>query len=429
MHFLRFITQVCATGIHIFQSLPIFASTLSSVNFVNFESDSVFRGISIYFSQVIGINFVWSGLLGFKGRYSELIKTGRINFTKNYIHRLLRVVPTLFGCHLLILSFPRNLMSGPIWRETTERFRKNCINNWWRELTFTQNLCIDSCLVTSWIVGPDLEFFTVSFVLIFLYHWRPKVAHLVLIAFIFLGIVLEALYRQVNGYRPLFDLESYDLERSRNEFGLLVNPINYISSYSIGIFLGIILHEKWKVSKSDMKWFPFVYWSTTLSIIAMTYIIPNSWKTREPSNIEKVIYGCSFRTLVAISFAAIIYWVFTFKDSFLNLLNFRVLAILSQLNFSYFMSHLLITYLDIASLRQPLEYSIWSFIVRTTYVFVLGVILGFVMYILFEAPFIQLSIYLFSGKSKIMYQKEHRDINENNEEIEMKQSDIIVPSS
>ena len=119
--------------------------------------------------------------------------------------------------------------------------------------------------------------------------------------------------------RASTDLLNFCLLHHRNRVlkNLTTFPSRTWVTYSIRIFLGIILHEKWKISKSHMKCF----WLFTVSMFAISYFVPNSWERRDSSNLEKVVFGCSYRTLMAMFLAVLFYWSSTFKELFVNLLN------------------------------------------------------------------------------------------------------------
>ena len=397
----RFVFIIIGTGTHIFQIGPLFYSTLTLANFVRFNNESIFAGLGTCFSHGMGLVLVWAGFLGFKGRYNELHRTGKFNFIKAYGNRLLRTLPTVFGCYLLILSFPRSLVSGPAWKELSNRIRGTCVKNWWTELTFTQNFWHpnDICLMPTWILAADIQFFTVSFLLIYLYHRRPKLTRFVVIALISCGVILQGLHKRVNGYPAFLNFGNYDLKQLSDDFYIHTSSINYISSYFLGLFVGIAVHERWKVSPSNFQQFRCFWWSGILSLFVLTYSWAHSWKDREPSIIEQVIYGSIQRTLMALFAAGILYWNCSYHDSLRYIMNIRIVSILGQFNYSSYMGHFLVMYLDIGSLKQPLEYSLWSIVTRTTSILVLGIIVGFFIHLLFEAPFIRLSRHLFAGST------------------------------
>ena len=68
----------------------------------------------------------------------------------------------------------------------------------------------------------------------------------------------------------------------------------------------------------------------------------------------------------------------------------KVLTILGRLNYSIYMGHILFMYLDVFSTKQPFQFDSYSILTKTCTVLFIGVIFGYIIHILFEAPFRQL---------------------------------------
>ena len=110
--------------------------------------------------------------------------------------------------------------------------------------------------------------------------------------------------------RASTDLLNFCLLHHRNRVlkNLTTFPSRTWVTYSIRIFLGIILHEKWKISKSYVKYF----WLFTVFMFAISYFVPKSWERRDLSNFDKVVFGCTYRTLIAI------FWLYCFIGHLLS---------------------------------------------------------------------------------------------------------------
>ena len=398
----RFVFLFFATGVHVFQ-VSIFWSSMALVNVINYHNNNIFGMINTHFSNGMGLNFVWAGFLGFKGRFNELYKTGKIDFFKAYSNRVLRTIPTVLGCYLLILAFPRSLLSGPIWKSSFNKIRNNCLKNWWIELTFTQNMIHprDMGLMPSWIIPSDIQFFTVSFFFIFMYHRRPKLTRLLTVCTIFAGVVIQAIYIGIwHLESPFLTFAIYDLKKSMiDHVGLHIDTVNYTSSYFIGFLCAIMIHEKCLFSRMSHHYFTrhrMLFIIATFGLNVVTYLWGYSFKFREVSSLEQFMYGSLARTMMAVATAMLLYWNCTYDDGFRSLLNNRIFTFLGQFNYSIYMAHFLFMYLDVFSTKEPLRFDFWSIMTRTCYVLFFGIIFGYFIHILFEAPFIRLSRHLFS---------------------------------
>ena len=101
---------------------------------------------------------------------------------RSLVQRILRTMPTVIGCYLALLAFPRSCVSGPVFRESFDRIRGNCLRNFWTEVTFTQNLLSppDSALLPTWILASDLQLFLASFLWIYWYTLNRRQAMMAL---------------------------------------------------------------------------------------------------------------------------------------------------------------------------------------------------------------------------------------------------------
>jgi peptidoglycan/LPS O-acetylase OafA/YrhL len=260
-------------------------------------------------------------------------------------------------------------------------------------------------LMPSWIIPADIQFYTLSFMFIFLYHKRPKLARSVTLITIILGMIVQAIYIRFKHYEaPFLTFAVYDLKTQVEEhIGVHVDTINYITSYFIGFLVAIIVHEKWLFCHSDYYFFRgyrLAFALVTSSICSWSYLWGYSFKFREVTSFEMFVYGSLVRTMMAVATGALLYWNCTYNDRLRAFLTNRVFSFLGQFNYSIYMGHFLFMYLDVYSTKQPLEYSFWPIMTRTVYVLIFGIAFGYFIHILFEAPFVRLSRYIFADSIK-----------------------------
>jgi len=212
-------------------------------------------------------------------------------------------------------------------------------------------------------------------------------------------MLVQGIYVKLYNYPAYLDVTSYDLKPIGDHLGLHTGSINYISSYLIGLITAIVVHEKrWIVSDKFyfFMFFPVLFLGSGL--LLLTYAWPHNWKSREPSETEKLLYSSIQRTVTALSLSLFLFWNCNYQDKIRNILSNRFLAILGKFNYSIYMGHFFIVYLDNFSLKRPIEFSLWAIISKVSFVICSGIILGFLMHLFFEAPFIRLSRLMFTRR-------------------------------
>ena len=409
LYFYRFLFLVVAAMMHVFQ-IQIFWSPLAVINVANYRSSHAWllKMMAAHPSHSMGSNLVWAGFLGFWGRVRELERSGRFDLVKGFANRVARTIPTIVGCYLTILAFPRSLASGPVARDSVSLIRSNCFRSFWRELTFTQNLetPIHSALTPTWILAADLQLFAASFLLIFLYFKRPRLGKQVIAVAILAACVAQGIYVHANQYPGFLSFASYDLRSIVDRtWRLHVSTINYVSSYLMGMLAAIALREKLNLRPGRRvlatSYFFLAYFGT--------FAWPYTWSWRHVSRAEELVYAATFRTLVASSIAASVFRHATRKDCLYRAFTARVFQTLGRFSFSIYMAHFLFLYFHVFTVRRPIDYHDYSFLLRTSCVVLNGCLLGLLIHLLFEAPFIQFARLLFSSSSSSSSSLKTRD--------------------
>lgn len=158
----------------------------------------------------------------------------------------------------------------------------------------------------------------------------------------------------------------------------------------------------------------FLFSSLFLSI----FVWASTWRTRQLGRTEELIFGSIYRTTISLVVSATVWWCYNSPNSFyVKFLSLKFFCVLGRFNFSIYLAHFIFAYYDIFTTTNPIEYSLYQFVNRTIYVMVHGIILGFIVHLLFEAPFIRLAKIIVSTlKLKFTSQtiiKSKKDLNNN----------------
>lgn len=423
MYGYRMLFLTTATMMHV-SHMQVHWSPLTITNLVHHNgSKNWFMNIAgSHFSHSMCSSITWGGFLSFAGRLRELRTKGRFNFVKSFTTRFLRTIPTIACCYVILLAVPRSYFNGPVFRQYFSAIRSNCASQFWREVTFSQNglRLHESCHPATWIVGVDMHLFAASFPLIFLYNKRPFGTKVLLVVLTIASCVAQAIYVQVNNYPAYLDFSSYDLHAVREQVWLHVSTINYVSSYLIGMFVAILLHERLDVRGKRIRILAAIFFITSY---LSTFYWPHTWKSRTDSvpRWEQVAYASTYRTIIGAACAAMLFHNATLSDAVARLFSARLFVIIGRFNFSTYMSTFLVIFLEVFSARRPLDLDTYSVFCRTCYTIVFGTGIGFLMHLLVEAPFIRISRWIFApaaslvGKGSPSTRSSDQNNNNNNE--------------
>jgi peptidoglycan/LPS O-acetylase OafA/YrhL len=209
-------------------------------------------GVDLFFTMT---GFLTAYLLFNSGHAFKMKLTTWLYLT---FHRYWRLAPL----YLLTFWFSRSVMqslgSGPLWDYGTSSltFRGLCNNeSWWYPLTLTSNLhgLFEECMITSWYISCDMQFWLVSPVFIYLLAKSPSSGWLVTLATIVASskvrydtILNEKSARHDELVQPRADIfmrVSHDLP------ALYTHPHYRISAYLVGLLAGhyvyMIKSGKW----------------------------------------------------------------------------------------------------------------------------------------------------------------------------------------
>ena len=139
----------CLNGIRVLSILwVIFAHRMTSmyaatptINYTYFLEWLKHYSSMIVFSGTVSVDtfFLLSGFLITWGMFKELDKRKSVNIIYMYVHRYLRLTPSIAMLILVHMSLVKYIGSGPFWKAAYLSFEKACGKNWWVTLLYFQN--------------------------------------------------------------------------------------------------------------------------------------------------------------------------------------------------------------------------------------------------------------------------------------------------
>ena len=130
---------------------------------------------------------------------------GRFPYLHFYVHRYLRLTPTLAFVVFFGWFLTEHLTYGPFFKALSDPYTTSCSKYWWTNLLYINNLypwmAEDECMGWTWYLANDMQFYVISpLILIFLYHWFP-VGVVIVGVFLVMGFVITASLSAVYDYQ------------------------------------------------------------------------------------------------------------------------------------------------------------------------------------------------------------------------------------
>ncbi|CAN0199960.1 unnamed protein product [Ascophyllum nodosum] len=97
-----------------------------------------------------------------------------------YLHRYLRLTPTLAFVALMMWKILPLFGEGPAWWPAMVNQQESCSKYWWVEITYLTNFIPwpplnSGCTLISWYLSDDTQFFVIAVPLVALFHRLPRV--------------------------------------------------------------------------------------------------------------------------------------------------------------------------------------------------------------------------------------------------------------
>ncbi|XP_060877768.1 O-acyltransferase like protein-like [Metopolophium dirhodum] len=99
-----------------------------------------------------------------------------IKLASPVIYRIMRLLPAYCAMMAITANIVPHLGGGPLWPQKTWSEAETCKKYWWTNLLFISNF-IDAkyeCLIVSWYISCDVQFFIVGVVLVYVYTKNIK---------------------------------------------------------------------------------------------------------------------------------------------------------------------------------------------------------------------------------------------------------------
>ncbi|CBJ27688.1 conserved unknown protein [Ectocarpus siliculosus] len=168
---------------------------------------------------------------------------------KAYIHRYLRLTPTLLFVTLMFWKVLPLLGEGASWWPVAHAQAESCRKYWWTEIAYVSSIfpwppLSDGCTGVSWYLADDTMYFLLGVPTVALYHRRPRLSA----TLVFVAAVLSCVFTFV--YYGFFQQVSFSIfTRVVNSDGwgtVYAVPWSRCSVYLVGMLCGMAWHTHFR---------------------------------------------------------------------------------------------------------------------------------------------------------------------------------------
>uniref|UniRef100_A0A7S3KB49 Acyltransferase 3 domain-containing protein n=1 Tax=Euplotes crassus TaxID=5936 RepID=A0A7S3KB49_EUPCR len=169
------------------------------------------------------------------------------NIPMIYLHRLIRVWPTILLLTLFIITFFVFMGSGPVWLPFAEREAANCRESWWVNLLFITSWYHSApCISQLWYLANEMTFFIFVPLIVLAYLNSKMIGYLIVGFANVISIILPFIFSHVRGHGI-----SILVTPAQEYVPEIYNyPYTRTGSYFVGVLFGILYFE-WNKSRTD----------------------------------------------------------------------------------------------------------------------------------------------------------------------------------
>ncbi|XP_042213223.1 nose resistant to fluoxetine protein 6-like [Homarus americanus] len=209
--------------------------------------------------------FFIGGLLLCSSLLRQLKNTKRFNIVLFYVHRLIRLIPSIGLICGLYATVVHLFVSGPL-AYNYQYWRKGCQQFWWRDILFVNNFVNDGtneaagdCLGQSWYLAVDTQLYLVAPLIILPLFYFRGAGKVWLYLLSLSSILIPAMIIYANDFPPTNLVMAPKGEEFMNQVYLV--PWCRAGPWLVGIWLGYIMYTQGNKKVVLKQWQVAVGWT------------------------------------------------------------------------------------------------------------------------------------------------------------------------
>uniref|UniRef100_A0A7S3KW64 Acyltransferase 3 domain-containing protein n=1 Tax=Euplotes crassus TaxID=5936 RepID=A0A7S3KW64_EUPCR len=353
--------------------------------------------------------FFLSAFLGAYLMTPKLMKINVFNFIMIYIHRFIRIIPTLALYIAMLLTFVNFMGSGPIWYTVNVFLVQSCKKYWWTVLTFSNNFYPGTsdigCIGVLWYISNDMMFFIFLPFVVFAYCRNKFIGYVLTSGLVMANMIIVFVLSAVHNH-PM------TVTKDKNSTEIYHKPYSRFGAYFVGCLFGFLYYE-WKKSKTTPEYqgtlgaiffsfaesrravrlaFHFIGTGIVLFLVMITYT-----ETKEPGDvivwpqIASNFFNAFHRPLFVIGLALFLVGPIVGKSRFLRfVLGGSAWAPWAKITFIVYLIHTTLIIWFYCQVRQALYMTTRVAVFYWFACFLLSYLIAIPITLLIESPILQL---------------------------------------
>ncbi|OWF42585.1 nose resistant to fluoxetine protein 6-like [Mizuhopecten yessoensis] len=400
IHGIRFFTitwvMLCHTYVYLVMTFPNVWSLENPLNYIemthNFSFQIILGGTSAVdtFFMLSGMMLSYTQLKNLQTLKTKLTGRNVGGYVFHYFfHRLWRLTPIYMITILMFATVSEYMKSGPLM-PTSFPYIENCKESWWTNLLYVNNLVMTDkpCGGWSWYLANDMQFYTVSLLILFMMIFKMPVAILTSLT-LMAGGMAYTVYKQYHTKGSLISGASSFQEYWSN---IYIAPWCRIAAFLVGLLFGIVMNKRPR--KSFSKILNFAGWTTATAVaLTLKYSLYDfNRKGGEPwTRWQNAFYEAFDRPVWALCVAWVIFSCHNHMGGPVNsILSWKGLVPLSRISYATYLVHYLIMATKNNTNYDVFHYTVYNMIYLFLGNTVFSFMAAFVTSLIFEAPFIAL---------------------------------------
>lgn len=204
-------------------------------------------------------SFFWvSGFL--QGYFMTLyfVSSSSPRFFQILFHRFIRILPLYMFVLLLSWTLAKYIGSGPKWYNADLLMHGDCSEYFWTYPLFINNFVLPSgknnCLIGSWYLPNDMQFYIISIPIIYLYVKHSRIFGWGLFTVL---ILFSIVANGTISYDEHFEVNIFTQNNTQYMQDLYYKPYCRVAPYCIGVLGGFIFYSYQTSHNSSIPFDPF----------------------------------------------------------------------------------------------------------------------------------------------------------------------------
>eukprot|EP00830_Metopus_es_P019794 TRINITY_DN749_c0_g4_i1.p1 TRINITY_DN749_c0_g4~~TRINITY_DN749_c0_g4_i1.p1 ORF type:complete len:752 (+),score=95.91 TRINITY_DN749_c0_g4_i1:99-2258(+) len=358
----------------------------------------------------IDVFFFMSGFLNALTMHASLSKIKGANESLKatlvaIAHRYIRLLPLyLIAILTTIAIVPYFFSEGPLG--SINEWQMNiCKEKWWHNLLYIQNFTKigEGCLIWSWYLANDMQFFLVTPLLLIAYHKNKRLTFIIIAIVVSLSVISQI---YVIWHYELSISYFYEAEGELFE-DYYVKPYCRINAYLLGIIIAW-MYFAWKEDKEGTSMFcfnrmtrkwvenPYIKYSLiaigigiTYACVSLQYVFNHYWK--DIRTWHNVLYIIVSRPLFVVGLLMVIYPALLGKEKILfTILGAPFWNPLAKLTYGAYLFHVIILIAEKSGEYHSSFFTVMRVLFFAIHIWVLSYLISLILTLFFELPIAQL---------------------------------------